>query len=50
MLPRRTHEPKKSEYDEAKPCWMEVLQGAVDSLIPSDERLEAFLDRYERMP
>lgn len=33
-----------------KPCWMEILQFAIDGVIPSDEKLEQFLDRYERMP
>lgn len=46
-LPR----PKDTQNNDAeKPCWMEILQQAFDGLAPTDERLELFLDHYERMP
>jgi len=50
MLQRPPYPSDICDDDQSKPVWVEVLQFALDGLIPSDERLEDFLDRYERMP
>lgn len=50
MLLRPPYNPKKTKHHNTEPCWIEMLQTALDGLVPSGEHLEAFLDRYERMP
>ena len=35
---------------EPRLCWRELVQLAMDGLLPSDQRLEHLLDRIERRP
>jgi len=48
-LPRKRTD-ALTRHDTSHSHWKDVLQLALDGVIPSDERLENFLDRYERMP
>ncbi len=43
--PQITGENRRSDTS-----WMELLQRAFDGVFPSEQRLEEFLDRWERLP
>ena len=50
MFLRLPRKPIDADTNSERPCWMDILQYALDGMMPSDEKLEQFLDHYERMP